>query len=93
MDSTTEQDVYWPQRTNFSNPKERRRGERRTHQRRSFSQTTNGVCLEGTFQDQVSRGHSQSCDSNGRADMNQGVTAALLQGLQMVPSFLRMLAV
>lgn len=71
-----------------------RRGKRRAHQRGSFSQTTNGVCLEGTFQDQVSRGHSQSRDSNGQADMNQGVSqhsqiAALLQRLQMDPSSLR----
>lgn len=75
-----------------------RRGKRRAHQRGSFSQTTNGVCLEGTFQDQVSRGHSQSRDSNGQADMNQGVSqhsqiAALLQRLQMDPSSLRMWAV
>lgn len=74
-----------------------RKGER-THQRGSFSQTTNGVCLEGTFQDQVSRGHSQSRDSDGQADMNQEVSqhtqiAVLPQRLQMDPSCLRMQAV
>lgn len=43
-----------------------RRGKRKTHLRRSLTQTKNVVSVEGAFQGQVSRSPSEPWDSDGR---------------------------